>query len=128
MLELQPLQSAYRKQHSTETSLAQTLSDIYKATDSGSSTLLVALDLSAAFDTVPQDNLLQHLHHSFGITDNVLNWVKSYLSSRTQYVSLSGHNSQTVPFLSGVPQGPALGPLLFTSYTSPVSRLVASFG
>ena len=80
-LNFNPLQSAYRRQHSTETFLVKTLSDIYKAIDSGSSTLLVALDLSAAFNTVPHDNLLQRLHHSFGITDTVLNWVKSYLSS-----------------------------------------------
>lgn len=122
-----PFQSAYRKQHSTETSLAKTFSDIYKSVDNGSSTLLVALDLSAAFDTIPHDILLQRLQHSFGITGVALNWLKSYLLSRSQYISLSGYRSPTLPLLFGVPQGSVLGPLLFTTFISPISPLVASF-
>ena len=122
------LQSAYRKHHSTETCLVKTLSDIYKSVDDGSSTLLVALDLSAAFDTVPHDILLLRLQRSFGVSDIVLDWIKSFLSCRTQYVSLSNHNSPTSFLQSGVPQGSVLGPLLFTAFTSPVSSLVSSFG
>ena len=56
------LQSAYRKHHSTETCLLKTLSDTYRIIDNGQSTLLVALDLSAAFDTVPHDILLARLN------------------------------------------------------------------
>ena len=123
-----PSQSAYRKLHSTETSLAKSFSDIYKSIDSGSSTLLVALDLSAAFDTIPLDILFQRLQYSFGITGTALYWLKSYLSSRSQYVSISGCNSPTSPLFFGVPQGSVLGPLLFTTFISPVSSLVSSFG
>jgi len=122
------LQSAYRKYHSTETCILKTLSDIYKSVDSGSSTLLVSLDLSAAFDTVSHDILLQRLKLSFGISGTALSWITSYLSSRSQYVCIAGHKSPTMPLLSGVPQGSVLGPLLFTVYTSPVSQLVSSFG
>jgi len=121
-------QSAYRKFHSTETSLNKTLSDIYQSIDNGSSTLLVSLDLSAAFDTIPLDILIQRLQHSFGITGLALGWITSYLSSRSQYVCLSGHRSPTLPLLFGVPQGSVLGPLLFSTFISPVSTLVSSFG
>lgn len=123
-----PFQSAYRKYHSTETCTLKTLTDIYKSIDSGASTLLVALDLSAAFDTVSHEILLARLKHSFGISDTVLQWITSYLSSRSQFVMLSGFKSPITPLMSGVPQGSVLGPLLFAIYTSPVSNLVSSFG
>lgn len=123
-----PLQSAYRKCHSTETCLIKTLADTYKAIDEGHSTLLVALDLSAAFDTISHSTLLSRLQYSFGITGNALQWITSYLSSRTQYVAISGHMSPAIPVFSGVPQGSVLGPLLFSTYTSPISAVVSSFG
>jgi len=121
-------QSAYRKKHSTETTLLKTLSDIYSDIDSGSSTLAVSLDLSAAFDTVCHSTLLHRLQTSFGISDTTLSWLKSYLSDRTQFVSVDGNNSSPLPLSSGVPQGSVLGPLLFSVYTSPVSKLITSFG
>ena len=96
----------------------KTLFDIYKAIDSGSSTLLVVLDLSAAFDTVPHDNLLQRLHHSFDITvlpflkDSIRFFIWSQLSNCTSFVWCPTR----------------FGTWSRTSYKSPVSRLVASFG
>jgi hypothetical protein len=101
------------------------LSDTYITIDKGESILLVALDLSAAFDTVHHDTLLRRLEYTYGITDSALNWIKSYLSSRSQFVSISGNKS--LPLTLGVPQGSVLGPLLFSTYTSPVASLVSSF-
>jgi hypothetical protein len=123
-----PLQSAYRKHHSTETCLLKTLSDVYSAIDNGSSALIVALDLSAAFDTVCHNTLLSRLQHMFGLSDLPLLWISSYLSDRMQVVSAAGKTSSVSVLSSGVPQGSVLGPLLFTSYTSPVVHLVSSFG
>jgi len=77
-----PMQSAYRRYYSTETALLRITSDIYEAFDDHQSTLLVSLDQSAAFDCVDHTTLLGRLHHIFGITDSVLDWIRSYLYSR----------------------------------------------
>ena len=53
-------------------------------------TLLVLFDLSAAFDTVDHNNLLDRLQHSFGIEDTALNWFASYASNGSQEVSVDG--------------------------------------
>ena len=123
-----PYQSAYRKLHSTETCILKTLSDIYKSIDEGLPTLLVSLDLSAAFDTISHSILLERLKLSFGINHNALNWIRSYLHGRTQAVALSGFKSSPKSLNSGVPQGSVLGPLLFSVYISPVSNLVEIAG
>ena len=77
-------------------------------------TLLVLLDLSAAFDTIHHDKLIGRLESDLGITDNALAWFKSYLSDRFQRVSVNGSLSDQFPLKQGVPQGSCLGPLLFT--------------
>ena len=83
-------------------------------------TLLVLLDLSAAFDTVRHDILLDR---RLGVTNQALNWFTSYLSDRTQRVVVNGGLPDTFPLAQGVPQGSCLGPLLFTVYTSVNQRV-----
>jgi hypothetical protein len=122
------LQSAYRKNHSTETCIVKTLSDIYKSIEAGTSTLAVSLDLSAAFDTVCHSTLLSRLQNSFGISGTVLEWISSYISGRSQFISVGVNKSSSNLLNFGVPQGSALGPLLFTTYTSPTHHLVSTFG
>ena len=111
------LQSAYRKGHSTETALLKVQNDILMNMNCKHVTLLVPLDLSAAFDTVDHDILLARLKSSIGINGTALNWFKSYVNNRSQRVSLNGCTSDSfMPY--GVPQGSCLGPLLFTIYPS----------
>ena len=106
-----PYQSAYRKKHSTETALTLTLDNIFHASDRSKSTILVALDLSAAFDLVDHELLISRLKTSFGIDGLVLQWILSYLTDRSQFVSLGSSTSPPTPCSIGVPQGSVLGPL-----------------
>ena len=96
------------------------------AADTGSPSLLILLDLSAAFDTVDHNILLQRLHlHIIGLSDSALSWFQSYLSGRTEYVSLGGAKSKTQTVTCGVPQGSVLGPTL---YTLPLGRIINQHG
>ena len=80
--------------------------------------MLVLLDLSAAFDTVRHDALLNHLKSRFGADGKALEWFASYLANRTQRVAVNDGLSSAFPLRQGVPLGSCLGPLLFTVYTS----------
>ena len=123
---LNPFQSAYRQSHSTETALLHILNDLLLATDSGKVSLLILLDLSAAFDTIDHTILLTRLQHTFGISDTALSWFSSYLSDRKQTVLINGIYSQSAHLTCGVPQGSVLGPVLFTLYASPLSTIIES--
>ena len=77
-----PLQSAYRKFHSTETALLKLTNDIMESIDSGKITILTALDMSAAFDTLDHITLLHRLQHTFGLSGYALSWIRSYLTDQ----------------------------------------------
>ena len=68
-------------------------------------TLLVLLDLSAGFDTVDHEIMLEILKSNFGVGGNVLGWIKYFLSDRKQFVSLNQVLSNSFPVTCGVPQG-----------------------
>ena len=91
-------------------------------------TALVLLDLSAAFDTIDHQTLLNRLEKQYGISNNPLAWVSSYLSERFQTVSVNGEQSQPVLMKYSVPQGSVLGPKYFTMYTKPVGAICRSHG
>ena len=91
-------------------------------------TILTCLDLSAAFDTVDHSLLLERLHSEFAVTDTSLDWLRSYLVDRAQFVKMGRHQSDTVPLDVGVPQGSVLGPLLFAVYCSPVCDVISQHG
>ena len=80
---LEPLQSAYRVGHSTETALLRVHNDILRAIDNRRAVFLVMPDLSAAFDTLDHNVMLQCFHDRFGITGTALQWFSSYFTGRT---------------------------------------------
>ena len=110
-------QSAYRKHHSTEAAIIKIMNDILLSMNDQHVTLLLLLDLSAAFDTVDNTLLLQSLQTKFGIHGTALDWLNSYLSGRTQQIVISGILSDQFLLSCGVPQGSCLGPVLFVMYT-----------
>ena len=100
---LPPLQSGFRSGHSTEIAVLRILTDILLSVDRGDFATLVLLDLSAAFDTVDYDILLQRLETSFGVTGTALSWFQTYLSGRTQCVS-GATRSSAIPLVCGIPR------------------------
>ena len=123
-----PLQSAYRKFHSTESALLKVQNDIALSMDKGEVTALTLLDLSAAFDTIDHTTLTKRLSNWYGITGPALDWFSSYLKDRCQNVKNRDILSDPVTLTYGVPQGSVLGPLLFTLYTTPLSSVISSYG
>ena len=121
-------QSAYRQLHSTETALLRVQNDLLQAVDSHGGAILVLLDLSAAFDTIDHDKLLDLLNKSFGIRGDALQWFSSYLKDRTQTVQIGSSFSKEQTLSYGVPQGSVLGPILFTIYTTPLGRIIRNHG
>jgi len=90
-------QSAYREFHSTETALLRVHNDIIRYADQKQCSALILLDLSAAFDTIDQDLLLQRLRVYFGIGGSALKWLESYLKDRSQSVHLTSSASLWSP-------------------------------
>ena len=84
--------------------------------------VLVLVDLSAAFDTVDH-NLLLHSLSVMGIRGRALAWFQSYLDSRTQQVHINGHPFSPTTLRYAVPQGSILGPVLFTIYSKPIGHI-----
>ena len=80
--------------------------------------------MSAAFDTVDHDVMVTRLEQRFGVTGCAIAWIKSYLSDRSQSVNIHGGVSNDTPLAFGVPQGSALGPILFTIYTTPIGDII----
>ena len=89
----EPLQSAYKAFHSTQTALVKVQNDIMHAIESRHSVINLLLDLSAAFDTLEHSIVLSRLSTSCGIRGTVLASFRSYLTSRKQYVCVEGFKS-----------------------------------
>ena len=87
-------QSAYRRRHSLESALLWTTDFAHRTIDHGEATMLIVLDISAAFDMVVHSTLLHRLSYNFGIDDAALRWVKSYLSERSQFVRIGTASSK----------------------------------
>ena len=83
------------------------------------------LDLSAAFDTLDHSGVIGLLDEWYGISGIALQWFASYLTERQQRVKVKDCMSETFQTKYGVPQGSVLGPLLFTLYTTPLSKVIS---
>ena len=118
-------QSAYRENRSCETAVLRVSNDILWAFEKQSITSLVAIDLSAAFDTVDHTILLNILNCKFGLTGKALKWFDSYLRPSSFKVLVdNNHQSKEKSLEVSVPQGSCAGANLFNIYCSPLEDVV----
>src|SRR5574343_1419242 len=109
---LSSYQFGFRKNRSTcdlLTYLTQTWTD---ALDEGNEILILTLDFAKAFDKVWHEGLKSKFDN-FGIPGKIKRWLTSYLTNRSQFVTIQGYSSPVCPITAGVPQGSVLGPTLF---------------
>ena len=93
----------------------------------GSVTLLILLDLSAAFDTIDHGVILDRLA-GLGVGGTVLRWFHSFLAHRVQRVVLEDSCSAPWRLCHGVPQGSILSPMRFNIYMKPLGEVIRRFG
>ena len=107
-----------------ETSLIKLVNDILWAMERQEVTALTALHLSAVFDTVGHEILIEVLEHQFGITNLALSWFKTYLYPRKFIVDVDGHHSREIDLKFSVPQGSLAGPILYLAYASTLRYVI----
>ena len=114
-------QYGFRKNHSTAFLLIDLHDKISTAFDLGEFSVGIFLDLSKAFDTVNHVIIFDKLEH-YSIRGLALDWIRSYLLKRKQYVEYNGHRSLRNDISCGVPQGSILGPLFFVRYINDINN------
>ena len=108
-------QFGFQKNRSTQFALVSFLDTITEALDQNAYALSLFIDLSKAFDTLNHSLLLKKLY-KIGIRGIALDFIKSYLTDRVQFVELNEDQSDLQKVSCGVPQGSILGPMLFLLY------------
>ena len=112
-------QFGFRPKHSTYMAIIEFVDKIANAVERNETTVGMFLDLSKAFDTINHNILLYKLEY-YGFRGVTLDWFKSYLSNRKQFVRYQMHDSNHKIINCGVPQGSILGPLLFILYINDI--------
>ena len=113
-------QSGYRENRSCETVLLKLTNDLLWSMERKNVTVMIALNLSTAFDTVNHKVLLSNLQNNFGISGTALEWFRNYLNHRDMTVKIGKSYSERKELTFSVPQGSPSGANLFNMYSGTV--------
>uniref|UniRef100_A0A3Q3EXG8 Reverse transcriptase domain-containing protein n=1 Tax=Labrus bergylta TaxID=56723 RepID=A0A3Q3EXG8_9LABR len=114
-------QYGFRPNRSTSLAVIELIEKITNSLDQKNYAAGVFIDLKKAFDTINHDRLINKLER-YGIRGVVLNWLRSYLHNRQQFVKLGEYTSSCLDIACGVPQGSVLGPIIFILYINDICK------
>ena len=114
---------AYRNRYCTTTALIHLMDQITTATYNNQISATMNIDLSAAFDCMDHDLLLEKIKY-YGIDSDTVKWIHSYLDKRSSYIVIGSASSRIRNTVYGVPQGSVLGPLLYLLYMNEMPSMI----
>ena len=120
---LSPRLTAYRKNHSCETTLVRLTEDWKHAIDRKELVTILSTDMSKAFDSLCHNLVIKKLK-AYGFTNQSLDLIRSFLNDRYSRVKLGSIRSEWSKMSRGCPQGSSFGPLLWNLFQNDMTMLV----